>query len=80
MTIPVGAGPPAGRSRLHGEKARTSIGPGLSMFSTSIEIVEAGVGLTGAQARGLQERVDSYLSSTGGTQVSVNRILLRRQR
>ena len=34
------------------------------------------LGLTGAQAQGLQERVDSYLSSTGGTQVSVNRILL----
>ena len=46
------------------------------MFATSIEIVEAGVGLTGAQARGLQERVDSCLTSTGGTQVSVNRILL----
>ncbi|MFG2126881.1 hypothetical protein ACGFNV_03615 [Streptomyces sp. NPDC048751] len=35
-----------------------------------------GLGLTSAQAHELQRRVDSYLSETGGTQVSVNKIRL----
>ncbi|MFJ3791442.1 peptidase inhibitor family I36 protein [Kitasatospora sp. NPDC090091] len=35
-----------------------------------------GLGLTGAQAKSLQERVDAYLATTGGTQVSANKIAL----
>ncbi|MEF9884594.1 hypothetical protein [Streptomyces sp. P9-A4] len=33
-------------------------------------------GLTGAQAKSLQKRVDGYLASTGGTQVAANKIAL----
>lgn len=35
------------------------------------------LGLNGSQARTLQDRVDGYLATTGGTQVAVNKIALK---
>lgn len=35
------------------------------------------LGLSGAQARSLQDRADAYLAGTGGTQVAANKIVLK---